>query len=97
MPETSEKKVPNPYGKNGGETHQNTIDKKELKMKQEGFTETKGEVKVETPNGEKSKRYVDLQGRNPKTGETKQVQVGKQNKNGTPVARERKASNWEKT
>ena len=89
--EISEKKVPNPNGKNGGKAHQKTIDKEEAKMKKEGYTETKREVKVETPNGEKSKRFVDVEGKNPKTGEVKQVQVGKQNKNGTPVARERRA------
>lgn len=88
---SSEKKVPNPNGKNGGEAHQKTIDKQEAKMKKEGFSETRREVKVETPKGEKSKRYVDLEGKNPKIGEVKQVQVGKQNQNGTPVARERRA------
>lgn len=88
---SSEKKVPNPNGKNGGEAHQKTIDKQEAKMKKEGFTETKREIKVDTPKGEKSKRYIDLQGKNPKTGEVKQVQVGKQNLNKTPVARERRA------
>lgn len=88
---SSDKKVPNPNGKNGGEAHQKTIDKQEAKMKKEGFTETKREVKVNTPNGEKSKRYIDLEGKNPKTGEVRQIQVGKQNKNGTPVARERRA------
>ena len=87
---TKDKKVPNPNGKNGGEAHQKTIDKEEAKMKQEGF-ETQREVMVKTPNGEKSKRFIDLQGKNPKTGQVKQVQVGKQNKNGTPVSRERKA------
>ncbi|WP_345139980.1 RHS repeat-associated core domain-containing protein, partial [Flavobacterium ginsengiterrae] len=88
---SSEKKVPNPNGKNGGEAHQKTVDKSEAKLKKEGFTETRREVKIETPKGEKSKRFVDVEGKNPKTGEVKQIQVGKQNKNGTPVARERRA------
>ncbi len=86
-----EKSVPNPNGKNGGKAHQNTIDAQEAQLKQDGFTEVQREVMVKTPEGSKSKRFVDLQGKNPKTGEVKQVQVGKQNKNGTPVSRERKA------
>jgi hypothetical protein len=79
------------------EAHQKTIDQQEAKLKKDGFTETRREVKVNTPNGEKSKRYIDLEGKNPKTGEVKQIQVGKQNKNGTPVARERRAINDIKT
>jgi len=67
---TTEKKAPNPNGKNGGVAHQKTIDREEAKMKDEGFTETRREVKVNTPKGEKSKRYIDLEGKNPKTGET---------------------------
>ena len=34
---------------------------------------------------------VDVRGINPTTGEVKDIQVGRQNKNGTPVARERRA------
>ncbi len=34
-----------------------------------------------------------MQGTDPKTGKVEQVQVGKQNQNGTPVAREVKALN----
>lgn len=46
---------------------------------------------MKTPGGNKEKRYIDLEGRHPKTGEVKQYQIGKQNKNGRPVSRERKA------
>ncbi len=87
----TEKKVPNPHGRKGGPAHQKGVEKAEQKLRDEGFTETRREVEVKTPNGQKSKRYIDTQGRNPTTGETKGVQVGKQNKNGTPVKRERDA------
>ena len=87
------KKVPNPNGKKGGEAHQNTMKEVENDLKTEGFDKIDNEVMVKTPDGEKSKRFIDVQGTNTKTGEVKQVQVGKQNKNGTPIARERRAIN----
>ncbi len=89
--EAGEKKVPNPNGKKGGEAHQKGVDKAENNLKKEGYDNTQREVKVETPDGEKSSRYIDVRDTKTKTGETKDVQVGKQNKNGTPVARERRA------
>ncbi|OCA77103.1 hypothetical protein BBI01_01175 [Chryseobacterium artocarpi] len=89
--ETTAGKVPNPYGKNGGPLHQQKIKDVETELTAEGFTKIEKEVKVPTPDGSKSKRFIDVQGTNPKTGEVRQVQVGKQNKNGTPVSRERKA------
>ncbi|MGN6293479.1 MAG: DUF6443 domain-containing protein [Chitinophagaceae bacterium] len=85
-----EKKVPNPNGKKGSEAHQEKINELEKEMQAQGL-ETKREVKIETPGGNKEKRFVDLEGKDPKTGEVRQVQVGKQNKNGTPVSREVKA------
>jgi len=85
-----DKKVPNPNGKNGSPAHQKTIEAEEKRMQGAGKT-TQKEVKVDTPGGQKSKRYVDVVGTDPKTGEKEMVQVGKQNKNGTPVSRERKA------
>jgi hypothetical protein len=89
--ETTIGKVPNPYGKAGGPLHQAKIEEVGKKLDADGFTEIKTEVKIDTPLGSKSKRFVDIQGTNPKTGEVRQVQVGKQNQNGTPVSRERKA------
>ena len=53
--------------------------------------ETQREVKVETPKGEKKYRKVDVVGTDPKSGAKEQVNVGRQNGNGTPVARERRA------
>ena len=90
---TATKKVPNPNGKKGGEAHQNTMKEVESDLKAEGFDKIDNEVMVKTPDGEKSKRFIDVQGTNTKTGDVKQVQVGKQNKNGTPIARERRAIN----
>ncbi len=84
------KKVPNPNGKKGGEAHQNKVNEVEKEMQGKGM-ETKREVEVKTPGGTKEKRYIDVEGKNPKTGETEQAQIGKENKNGTPVSRETKA------
>jgi RHS repeat-associated protein len=85
-----EKRVPNPNGRNGGEGHQNKIGEIEKEMQGRGL-ETKREVKVDTKGGNKDTRYVDIEGKDPKTGQTEQVQVGRQNKNGTPVSREKQA------
>ena len=92
LPKSGEqKKVPNPNGKKGGEDHQRTVNKEEQKLRDEGYDVVNREVKVDTKGGNKDTRYADLEGTNTQTGETKQIQVGKQNKNGTPVSRERKA------
>lgn len=83
---------PNPNGKKGGQAHQDKVNEVEADMKKRGMT-TDREVKVKTPGGNKQSRYIDVEGTNPKTGAKEQVQVGKKNKNGTPVSRERKAMN----
>ena len=84
------KNPPNPYGKKGGPAHQAVINKLEREFQENGYTVTK-EVFVPIPEGgNKSTRFIDLQGK--KVGEsTVNIQVGKMNKNGTPVSRERKA------
>jgi hypothetical protein len=52
------------------------------------------ELKVPTPGGEKANRFVDVAGRNPKTGQIDEMhQVGKQTQAGNPVAREQRALN----
>ncbi len=84
------RKVPNPNGKKGGEKHQNTNKKEAERMKSEG-KEVEAEVKIPTPDGKKKSRYVDQTGTDPNTGKKEMIQVGKQNKNGTPVKRERDA------
>ena len=60
-------------------------------MKEQGYDEIRFERPVETPNGSKNFRRIDVQGRNSETNEFQWIQVGKQNKDGTPVAREQKA------
>jgi RHS repeat-associated protein len=82
------KKVPNPNGKNGSKAHQEKIAEYEKKLQDKGWDVTR-ERKVNTEGGHKNSRYTDLTAT--KDGKTVNVQVGKQNKNGTPVARERKA------
>ena len=89
--ETTIGKVPNPYGKTGGPAHQAAIKEAEGELKEAGFTSIKKEVMVKTPDGTKSKRFIDIEGTNPKTGEVKQIQVGKQTQKGNPISRERKA------
>jgi len=84
------KKTPNPNGKKGGEKHQNKI--KELF---ESFSiknlSPELEYYVPTPNGKKRGRFLDIIARNTEDDIVKAVQVGKTNKNGQPVKREREA------
>jgi RHS repeat-associated protein len=84
-------KIPNPFGKMGGALHQETVLKVENQLREQGFNQIDREVMVRTPEGIKSKRFIDVQGTNTETGEVKWIQVGKQNMNGTPVSREVKA------
>ncbi|HPS89445.1 MAG TPA: RHS repeat-associated core domain-containing protein [Methanosarcina vacuolata] len=84
------KNVPNPDGSKGSPEHQAKVSEVESDMQSRGL-ETEREVKVDTPDGEKSYRKVDVVGTDPVTGATEQTNVGVQNKNGTPVARERRA------
>ncbi|WP_115968427.1 DUF6443 domain-containing protein [Chryseobacterium pennae] len=89
--ETTIGKVPNPYGKTGGPAHKAAVKEAEEELKDAGFTSIKKEVMVRTPDGTKTKRFVDVEGTNPTTGEVKQIQVGKQTQKGKPISRERKA------
>lgn len=84
------KSVPNPDGSKGGQKHQDGIKTAEKDMQSRGLN-TEKEVKINTPDGDKNYRKVDVVGTDPKTGKKEMVNVGKQNKNGTPVSRERKA------
>ena len=85
------KNIRNPFGKKGGKAHQEKTKETIEKMKEEGFDQIETEVMVSTPGGNKSKRFIDIRGTNSKTGKTKDVQIGKRNKRGDPVSRERKA------
>ncbi len=83
------KKVPNPYGKKGKQDHQDKIkeiieevDSREL------IPDTESEIKLE--NGKK--RFADVVGKDEETDDIIEIhQVGRTNKNGTPVKRERDA------
>lgn len=57
-------------------------------MENKGW-DVKEEQGINTKGGHKNTRYVDLQAK--KDGKTLNIQVGKANKNRTPVSRERKA------
>ncbi len=86
------KNVPNPNGKKGGEKHQKEVRKATKQIKSKGLRPQQ-EYLVRTPNGKKSRRFVDVAGIDPKTGKPKVfVQVGKQRKtDGKPIKRERDA------
>lgn len=84
------KKVPNPFGKNGGLLHQNKIKDISNLFKENGFNVTL-EKYIETPGGYKNARFGDILIKDPKTGEQLIIQVGKQTKGGNPVSREVKA------
>jgi RHS repeat-associated protein len=87
----SGKNVPNPNGKNGGQAHQSKIAEVEKDLTSKGYTNIKKETMVKTPGGNKEKRFMDISGKNPNTGKVEHHNVGKSNKNGTPVSREVKA------
>jgi len=83
------KKIPNPNGKRGGKAHRDLIDKVE-----EDILKRNLDVDRETiiPLDKKNKRFADLTAIDKKTDLRIEIhQIGKQNKNGTPVKRERKA------
>lgn len=76
------------WGRLGGPAHRAAINRIASRLEEEGYTVTR-EAYIKTPNGAKSYRFVDVAGE--KDGETIYYQVGKQNLNGTPVAREVRA------
>jgi len=82
------KKVPNPYEKKGGELHQKKI--KEISDKiDNGKLDAVPEQKIDKV--EEGYRFADVVGID-KNQDIKEIhQIGRQNKNGTPVNRERKA------
>ncbi|MCB1158420.1 MAG: hypothetical protein H7A25_22740 [Leptospiraceae bacterium] len=82
----TDKKTPNPYGKLGGPKHREKVIEVAGEIKQKGFTVIF--EKMVRLFGIK-RRFVDIAG----LDETEKVvelhQIGKQNKNGQPVKRER--------
>lgn len=84
------KKVPNPNGRKGGDKHQNKVKQVEESLKDEDLLPDL-EHRIFTPNGKKTKRFVDVAGLDESRSVKKLIQVGKTNKNGQAVKRERDA------
>jgi len=83
-----EKKIPNPNGKKGNKDHQDCIENIFKKLLNK-FTKVQKEFKIDLPNGKK--RFVDVAGLD-KNGKPAELhQVGRKNKNGSAVIRERRA------
>jgi RHS repeat-associated protein len=80
----------NPWGKLGGPAHRATVNRLAKMLEKDGFEVTR-ELKIDTPNGTKLTRFLDLLGYKKSTGEVKMYQVGNENKDGSPVSREVKA------
>ena len=85
-------KAPNPNGKKGGPAHQAKVGEVEQDMQSRGL-DTQREYKIDTPNGEKSSRFVDIVGKDEQGNVVEMNQVGKQTQGGKPVAREDRALN----
>lgn len=85
-------KAPNPYGSRGGPKHQDTVNKRINELEAGGHTHVGGgskpEITVRTPKGQK--RRPDITTTDPQ-GNIYHENVGRTNKNGDPVARERRA------
>jgi hypothetical protein len=73
------------WGKLGGPLHREGVARVAKSLKESGY-EVEKEVRIPTPNGAKSSRWVDVVGT--RNGETRMYQIGRQNMDGTPVARE---------
>ena len=83
----AKKKVPNPNGKNGGKAHRDEINKIEDNIVKRDL-DPEREKHFKNKNGKS--RFADIIAKD--DGEIKEIyQVGKQNKNGTPIKRERDA------
>jgi len=81
------KKVPNPDGKLGKEDHRNLIEEIFQKLSELFLSQKEFPIDVEN----NKKRYADVAKIDEKGNPTEIHQVGRTNKNGTPVSRERKA------
>lgn len=84
------KTVPNPYGKNGGPAHQEVVESIVMDIESRGLKARK-EYRVDTPEGKKSRRYVDVVAEDKDGNVVEMHQVGKQTRKGKPIARERVA------
>jgi RHS repeat-associated protein len=84
------KRVPNPFGKNGGLAHQSMVSDIVSDIESRGLTAVQ-EHRVLTPGGNKGSRYIDVVGKDAQGSVVEMHQVGKQTKTGNPVSREVKA------
>lgn len=82
----SEKKVPNPYGKLGSPEHQDKVDEVAQDIDNRGFSYVK-ELFLRLFNGRG--KFVDVAAFDEQQKLQELHQIGKQNKNGLPVKRER--------
>jgi RHS repeat-associated protein len=88
---TDQRLVPNPDGRLGSPAHRQKVDEVARDVKSRGMT-VEREFMVKTPGGHKERRFVDVAGLDPDTGELVELhQVGVVTKRGLPVAREREA------
>lgn len=84
-------KPTSPNGRKGGDAHQAKVEEVAAEVEDRGLKAKKEQV-VETPEGSKSKRFVDVAGIDESTKKIEEMhQVGRQTKSGQPVAREKKA------
>jgi len=83
-----DKKIPNPNGKKGNKDHQDLIENIFQKLLKK-FRRANKEYEVELPNGKK--RFVDVAALDEEGNPIELHQVGRTNKDGSPVARERQA------
>ena len=88
------KSPPNPNGSRGSREHQDKIKDRIQELEDQGHTHEAGgdkpEETVDTPGGNKQSRRPDITTRDP-DGNPYRENIGRQNKDGTPVSRERKA------
>jgi hypothetical protein len=94
----AEKATPNPGGKLGGPEHRAGVAevKEELSAKypDRALVDVTGEEVVDTPDGEKQRRYLDAAAVDAISGQIIEgIQVGKETKSGNPVSREQRALN----
>jgi len=91
--EATLRKVPNPYGKQGGLPHQGKVAEVASDVESRGLKAVQ-ELKVDTPGGEKGARFIDVAGVDPKSGKAVEFhQVGRSKVDGTGVAGEQRAIN----
>ena len=92
--DSGKKDPPNPNGSRGSQEHQDKIKERIGELTDQGHTHEAGggkkEETVDTPGGTKESRRPDITTTDP-NGKPYRENVGRENQNGTPVSRERKA------